>query len=383
MLIVDFGRKVTAFPRIAHLVCWPTFGDIKGKFLAACFLHIIVLQKINISVMQKQTLLFILFLAALSAQAQTSAKKYVFIEHFTNSKCSVCASKNPAFYNLIDDYPNDIHHISIHPPIPYNTCAFYLANPTENNTRAAYYSVFASPTIAINGEKQPLSTPLLSLTTLQSYLGETSPLWLQVSESGPSSARVATVKAHSLSNIPAGDYKIYVAVVEKTVAAPPPPNNGEAIHHDVFRDMLTDINGAAFTPAAVGQSVDLTYNYSIANGWDAEKIYVLAWVQNTADKAVLNSGTRFDPVLTDVKEAAPQTVKIQPNPVTDFALAQIGDDRAEQVEVFDISGQRVTVSFENEDVGTVGVPTATLAAGVYFVKITGKKNVYVAKMLKS
>lgn len=334
--------------------------------------------------MKKHRLLFFLLFAAATVQAQTSAKKYVLIEHFTNSKCSVCASKNPAFYNLINQYPSDIHHISIHPPIPYNTCAFYLANTAENSARSTYYGVFGTPSVALNGELQPITNPTLTLTTLQTFFGENSPLWLEVTESGPNNARVATVKAHSLGPIPSGNYKLYAAVVEKTVAAPPPPNNGEAAHHDVFRKMLPDINGAVYTPAAVGQSVEFTFNFAINANWNPAEVYVLAWVQNTANKEVLNSGTRFDPpVLTGTNEAAPKTIQIQPNPVGDLATARIGDDEAKQVEVYATNGQRISITFENQEVGTLNIPTATLAAGVYFVKITGEKGVYVAKMVKN
>jgi len=331
--------------------------------------------------MKKHKLLLLFLLSGFALRAQTSAKQYVLIEHFTNSKCPICASKNPAFYNLINQYPDDVHHISIHPPIPYSTCELYKANKTENETRAGYYGVFGTPSIALNGTLQPISSPLLTAVTLQDYLGNTSPLRLQVSESGPNNARVATIDAHSLSAIPAGDYRIYAAIVEKTVNFA--GGNGETVHHDVFRKMLTDINGNAYTPAAAGQSVPFTFNFSINAAWNPDEVYVLAWVQNAATKEVLNSGTRFDPLATGTIEAAAQTIRIQPNPVNESALAHIGDDRASAVEVFAADSRRVAVSFENQEDGMVYIPTTSFAAGIYFVKITGEKGVYVAKMVKN
>ncbi|MCB0530326.1 MAG: hypothetical protein KDC65_17730, partial [Saprospiraceae bacterium] len=112
--------------------------------------------------MKKHKLLLLFLFAATALSAQSSAKQYVMIEHFTNTKCPTCASKNPAFYNLINQYPDDIHHISIHPPIPYNTCGLYLANTTENSARANFYGIFGTPSIAINGTLQPISTPMLT-----------------------------------------------------------------------------------------------------------------------------------------------------------------------------------------------------------------------------
>ena len=89
------------------------------------------------------SLLLCLFLASLLS-AQASTKKYLLIEHFTNSNCPPCASRNPAFYSLITQaqYADDVHHISYHPSVPYNTCVFYLANKVENNARAAVYGIF-------------------------------------------------------------------------------------------------------------------------------------------------------------------------------------------------------------------------------------------------
>lgn len=331
--------------------------------------------------MQKHTLLFFLFLFAAAIQAQDSAKKYVLIEHFTNSNCSTCGAKNPAFFNLIDDYPNDIHHISIHPAIPYASCAFYQSNPTENAARTTFYGVFGTPSIAINGELQPITNPILTANTLQNYLGETSELWIQVTETGPDDNRTANVKVHSLDVPPGSNFKFYAALAEKTVNYQ--GTNSETVHHNVFRDMLTNINGEDFTPAAAGQFVEYNFNYSIPAAWNPNEIYLLAWVQKPITKEVLNSGTRFDSLLTGTNDIPLQTIKIQPNPVSDFALAQIGDDCAEQVEIFAAGGQRISLSFENEELGTVSIPTTTLAAGIYFVKITGEKGVYTAKMVKN
>lgn len=341
----------------------------------------LALQQTIRSIMKKHNLLLLILFSASAALAQTSAKQYLLIEHFTNSKCSVCASKNPAFFNLINQFPDDIHHISIHPPIPYNSCGLYLANTTENTARTNYYGIPGTPAIAINGVEQPITTPILTNATLQGLLGMTSPLWLQVSESGPNNARVASITAHSLSTIPAGPYKIYAAVVEKTVNFA--GGNGETVHHNVFRKMLPEINGADFTPAAVGQSVQFNFDFAINAAWNPNEVYVLAWVQRTSDKEILNSGTRFDPILTATGEAATQTISIQPNPVNDIAVARIGDDVAQQIEVYSVNGQRASVSFENQDAGNVSIPTATLPAGIYFLKITGEKAVYTGKMVKN
>ena len=127
----------------------------------------------------KNLALPLLLLFCVGLNAQNLPKKYVLLEHFTNSKCPICASKNPAFYNLIANYPDDVHHIAYHPPIPYNTCVFYLDNPTENSGRASVYSINGTPRVALNGSLAPVSGALLQQALLTAEIGETSPLSLR------------------------------------------------------------------------------------------------------------------------------------------------------------------------------------------------------------
>lgn len=322
---------------------------------------------------------FLLLATAMTAQA---VKKYVLLEHFTNSKCSICASKNPGFYTLINQaqYDGNLHHISFHPSIPYNTCIFYLANPTENNTRTSYYGIQGTPRVALNGTLAPLNGPLLSASTLDATLNQTSPLYLQVSETGNGTVRTATIKARTVANIPPGNYKIYFAIVEKTINYNAP--NGETVHHDVFRKMLPDINGMAFTPAALGQETEFIFYYDLNANWVSNEVYLIAFVQNTVTNEVLNSGTRFDPVVSATGEAADiQSLTIFPNPVQDEAMISLDGDRANQVQVYAMDGRLVKTDFSSEQESVV-VPTHGFAPGVYFVKVKGEKGMYSGKLVK-
>ena len=332
--------------------------------------------------MKKLFLLLINALVVNALMAQTPAKKYVLLEHITNSRCSICKSKNPAFYSLITQtqYADDVHHIAYHPSVPYNTCVFYLANKVENNARAAVYGVQGTPRVALNGTLISENGPLLPEATLQTYLDQTSPVYLQVTETGTGNDRVATVTIHTVGNALIEGYKLYAALVEKTINLTTP--NGETAHDDVFRKMLPDINGVAYTPATLGQDVTFAFNYTIDPAWNANEMYVVAFLQNPTTKAVLNSGTKFDPAVSATGEASrPQALHILPNPVGDRAFARLEADQAEKVEVFASNGQRVAITFSSEQ-NTVSIPTATFLPGVYFLKITGQRGVYTGKMVK-
>ncbi len=323
--------------------------------------------------------LLCLFLTA-GLAAQQLPKRYVLLEHFTNSRCSVCASKNPAFYSLIANYPDDVHHIAYHPPIPYVNCAFYLANTTENAGRAAVYGINGTPRVALNGALAPVSGTLLQQALLVSEIGETSPLSLTVTESGTGAARTVKIKAKSWGAIPSGNYRIFAAVVEKIVNYNSP--NGESVHHDVFRKMLPMLDGGAFATPALGEEIEYTYDYTIAAGWEADQVYVVAFVQDISTGEVLNSGTKFDtPFTSAVSEVPIQSLQLWPNPAQDQVITQITDDRVLEIGVFNSAGTEVhTIS--STDQNRVTLSTAALPAGIYYVKIRGEKSAYAGRFLK-
>lgn len=328
--------------------------------------------------MKKKLILLSFLLVTCALFAQQSAKRYVMIEHFTNSRCSICGFKNPGFYNFISQYSDDIHHISIHPSMPYNNCFFYLANPTENNARASFYNIFGTPSVVLNGAVEDPSSPLLNIAQLQPFLNKTSPVNIKVTETGTGNTRSVSIDVRSLGALPNVGYKLYAALVEKTVNYNAP--NGEKIHYDVFRKMVPEVNGITFTPAAVGQSNIINFEYTIANNWVADEMYVLAYIQSSATE-IINSGTKFDPLLLSTQDAKVQTVALMPNPATNQVSFQLPEDQVRALEMYDVKGQRITASF-TQDQETVQIPVEALEAGVYFLKITGTQQVYTAKMVK-
>lgn len=330
----------------------------------------------------KKILLSVLFLGVIASLfGQQSAKRYVMLEHFTNTKCPICANKNPAFYNLINQYPSDVHHISIHPPVPYNTCKFYLANTTENNSRANYYGIVGSPSLAINGNLQAISTPLLSASTLQAQLNQTSPLYIKVNETTAGINRNINVQSYSLGDIPAGSYKLFVAIVEKTINYNAP--NGETVHHDVFRKMLPSIDGLAFSPATKGQHVNNIFSINLDPSWNADEIYALVFVQNTQTKEILNSGTKFDPIVLADLEPTTNSLKFSPNPAVDETWIEVPEqENIQSVEVWNVQGLRQPLTFE-VDQNQIRLDLHTLRPGFYVVSMRSNDHMYSAKLIKN
>ncbi|MFN0015764.1 MAG: Omp28-related outer membrane protein [Saprospiraceae bacterium] len=335
--------------------------------------------------MKKYALVFVFASVMFNLGAQSMPKKYVLLEHFTNSRCGICASRNPTFYSLIRQYPDDVRHISYHPSVPYSDCKIYLANTTQNNARTAVYGVSGTPRVALNGNLVPAGNPLLPAATLQAAFGQQSPIAIKVEESGTAPNKTTTVSVRSFGDAPAGNFKLFVAVAERTVNYTSP--NGEAKHYDVFRSMLTNIDGDAITLPAKGQSADYTFSYTHTqpSGWPSnyDSLYVLAFVQNASTKEVLNSGTRFDPVFTDTDEAGSiQPAIILPNPASEEATVLLPGELVTRVEVFSVSGSLVLTDYQ-EQADRVRIPVSALAPGIYVVRIAGKNGLYSGKFVKA
>ena len=86
----------------------------------------------------------------------------VIIEHFTNTRCGICASRNPAFYQTLAYYPQALH-IAYHPSSPYSSCAFNMHNSSENDQRTYFYNIYGgTPRAVIQGEVVAPGNPLIT-----------------------------------------------------------------------------------------------------------------------------------------------------------------------------------------------------------------------------
>ena len=322
--------------------------------------------------LKKHLWIALLFFAA-ALQAQTTFPRFVLAEHFTNSRCPVCASRNPAMYLLINQYAAQVHHIAYHPSVPYSTCIFYQANTAENTARTTYYGVDGTPRIVLNGALVPQGGTLLPSATLAATLNQTYPVTVEVSET----ASTVFVSVRSLVPLIEGNYRLFVAFVEKTVNYNAP--NGETQHHDVFRDMLTDIAGKSIilAPGVTHHEFAKTTN----SAWNADEMYAVAWVQNMVNKEVLNSGTRFDPVVSGVEETAVQPIRLSPNPAAELLRAELADDVPQAVEIIHLNGMKQEAPHRLTQ-QSVECDIAALPAGMYFLSIRGEKGIYSGKFIK-
>jgi len=223
-----------------------------------------------------------------------TATKYVFLEHFTNTRCGNCASRNPAMFNTIANYEGKVHHLAVHPSVPYSSCALYQANTEDNNARKDYLAVFATPRVFMNGVRTS-GSQLITAAALDAAIDQKTSLGVQVTANSTAASLSGTVEVFTTGDAPSGNFRLMIVATEKLLAYNAP--NGESEHHDVLRDSW-EANGTAFTPAAKDGSVSIDFNIPMNADWKADEMYILAWVEDIDTKEVLNSGSQFDPPVT-------------------------------------------------------------------------------------
>ena len=240
----------------------------------------------------------------LQAQNQT-AQKYIPVELFTNTWCSLCTTYDPPATNTYLNNKKSVHLITYYPSVPYPQCPFYQANPIDNNARKNYYNINSTPRTKMYGTINGSATTLLTQSNIDSNYGDDSPLRIEVLESGPSTNTAVTVNVKTFDTVPTGDLRLYVAaVVEYTNFN---AQNGLTEHYNTLWQFLSNENGDAITPASLGNANTYTYNYNTNNlthtSYMASEVYVIAFVQKNNTKEVINSGSSkdiiVDAIITD------------------------------------------------------------------------------------
>lgn len=321
--------------------------------------------------MNKSIMLSMLLIAANFSQAQVVQK--VVVEHFTNTRCGICASRNPGFYtNLNAQNKDNVLHMAIHPSAPYSACLLNQHNKTENDARTNYYGVYGStPRLVIQGNVIPASSNYGSAAVFAAYLNQTSPIGISVqvklmpTDSIEVNIHIKTVATHSL-----GELQLFGAMVEKQLnyAAP----NGENEHFDVFRKNVFPVNGLKFTPSAVvGDSVVLKGMVFKHAAWVSSQMYALAIVQAADKKIIQAERSALLSQATGFNDYKILNANVFPNPVTDHINIELADVKQADFYLYDLMG-RLVKKQEIQESGMVDLSGIT--AGFY--QLVLKSNDY-------
>ena len=309
--------------------------------------------------------------------------KKVVVEHFTNSLCSVCASRNPGFYTNLAAQSNVIH-LAIHPSSPYSNCLLNKHNVSENDARTNYYGVYGStPRLVIQGSVISAGANYAAAGMFSPFLGQTSPVSIKITQfkyaadSIRTRVVIKTESTHNLSNM-----HLFVALAEDTLFYNSP--NGETKHFDVFRKSLTGANGTPIQIAAnVGDSVVYSNVSTVSPSWNFARIYSMAVLQNNSTKEVIQAqsvSAKSNGVKAGINQLnAPRDYfMIAVNENKSITVYQSGN-QANLFSLYDLSGRLLFQKWMEFSKETIDV---SFAPGIYiYTAKSGYYNIKTAKLL--
>ena len=321
----------------------------------------------------KKLLIALLLLSGASLHTiQTHAQpvpKTVLVEHFTNTFCSICAGRNPGFYQNLAQFPQ-VLYVSYYPSAPYPACPLNQYNKPEADARTNYYGVYGgTPRLVIQGAAIPANANYSSATIIQSELGNTTPfaasLRLKTLNATTGEARFVIRKMDTSA---LDSLSLYVAVVEDTLVFS--AANGEQNHYNVFRRSVWGQQPLRVkAPAAIGDSVVAVQSFPIDAAWTLSKMFAVGVVQQkngaliqAARSAKLSAGSSTTGIagVGKLSEAL-----LYPNPARD--VLHIANAEGAIATVYNMYGQRVLVA----EIGkTSAIPVSQLANGPYLVHLT-------------
>lgn len=238
--------------------------------------------------MKKLLMIFCGAWISITAAGAQVVKKTV-VEHFTNTKCSICATRNPGFHTNLDQHPQ-VNHISIHPSSPYSSCYLSLQNTVANNARTNYYGIYGgTPRIVINGTVISSGTNYSDTSIFQPFAGLT-PISISIEQQavGADSIRSILVLKRESNTAPFGQASLFAGLAEDTVFGN--GGNGEQEHYNVLRKSLFSPSGLSISlPAMVGDSVVISKTVAYENFWNSQRMRTVAILQDSSSHALIQS----------------------------------------------------------------------------------------------
>ncbi len=318
-----------------------------------------------------------------SHAAFAQVEKKIVVEHFTNTNCSICGSRNPGFYTNLNSQ-NGVLHLAVHPSAPYASCLLYNQNATANDARTNYYGIYGStPRLVINGVVILSSTNYASSSIFTPYQSSTTPASIHIvqqkfgADSIRSTITITTEATHSL-----GGLSLFVALAEDTVFYT--GTNGEKQHYDVFRKSLSGTTGTSITlPAAVGSSVVLTFSSPSNSTWNFSRIYTFAMLQETNSKKLVQAEAVAPSANGTAGVAETHTTLVAtifPNPTTNIVNIQLAESAPAIVTIISLDGKvlmKKELSLSNSQLDLSSLPTAT-----YLLSVKTDKGEYSQKIIK-
>lgn len=320
-------------------------------------------------------------LSYIFAVATQSVDRIALMEEFTSSTCGPCYNLNVVngFDSFLESMQANQDGSSIAAvkyqmnwPSPGNDPSYN----SDGNQRKNYYGVTGIPDVFLEGKG------LGNFTAAIFNAAANKPAFMDLDVSYTLNGTDISVTADVTPRFTGIGYKLYVAITEDYYhyqgAATPQKD-----YHFAMRKMLPSGNGTTLVGMQADDTITKTYNYTLVEGGPAQGNYhlwgtvdgitVVAFVQNTATKEIMQAAFATSPTVGVAEHNADQLLRLWPNPTNDRLFLSYGKALGGQatVELYDALGQRVWEGQRSfASAGQVqGVDVSNLQPGMYFVRL--------------
>lgn len=305
--------------------------------------------------------------------------KVTLVEHFTNTLCSVCSSRNPGLYQNLRAQ-QDVLHIAYHPSAPYTACILNQHNKTENDAKTNYYGVYGStPRIVINGVVQSASANYANASIFNPFKNIAADVSILVKQTIEGDLIKSTVSVKRLTNAVLSNLKLHVMYVEDTLFYNAP--NGENQHYDVFRKAASNIQGVDITlPNNINDSLVILTQTTTNSAWNKNRIYTLAYVQSVSDKTILNAAKSNTAKTnsTGIKTLQDIGVQLFPNPTSEALYINLNNSGLNKISITNmLGGEMLNIAINNSE----KIDLTRFSKGVYFVSVENELGKTIQKVL--
>lgn len=311
----------------------------------------------------------LLFLVLLVNTAKAQVPKKTIVEHFTNSKCSICASRNPGLNTNLNANPQ-VERISIHPSAPYSTCFLSQQNTIDNDARTNYYNIYGStPKLLINGTLISTSQNYADAAIFTPFISSTN-FSIQIKQFaiGNDSLRSEITIKRVAMGTPNGNASLFAALVEDTVFGN--GGNGENLHFNVMRKSLFLPQGESISlPVNIGDSLVLNKTSVFNSLWNHNRMRTVAILQDELSKQLiqseLSSTEQIVTAATLLDKDINNIIMVYPNPANRYVTVKLPGMNSYTVEIYNPLGKLILSSNFNEQ---KNIDISNLSNGVYLLR---------------
>ncbi|PQJ12847.1 hypothetical protein CJD36_003640 [Flavipsychrobacter stenotrophus] len=303
--------------------------------------------------------------------------KVVVAEHFTNTWCSICASKNPPFFANLANF-SQVLHVAYHPSAPYPGCPLSMHNASEADARTNFYGIYGgTPRVVIQGNVLGSGTSFADPNIFSSVSGSTSSFVMAVdlsrigTDSLQAEIRIRKTDTSSLTSA-----MLYAVATEDTVVLASGNANGEPRNYDVFRKSFVGNASISVTlPAAVGDSIVIAKRIATSSVWVLSRMTATAMLQD-ANKVAIQAVRSAKIPQTSGIDVANNTdlIEVYPNPATSQLFIKKLPSSTMRYQMINLSGSVVSNGEVDSSLSFIAVDQ--LPAGIYVLSLSGAGMMY-------